>query len=137
MMNNANQQSANMTKFFIAQHHPFHNRDIWGAPFGRNLIKNFTFDNVQSAQVQDIFSSSFPSESILGIIAGHMHRWFYGSAWTRFTALNSDWTNVNEFETAACKGWFVDENFVSSFSIFEFTEDIYLNVKREYLKDKI
>jgi hypothetical protein len=111
---------ANSTRFFIAQHHPFHNRDVF-SPFGRNLIKNFTFDNVQSAKVQQVFEDSFPSDSILGVIAGHMHRWFYGDAWTRFTALDSKWMKVPEWETSACKGWEIDSDFVSAFTIWDFT----------------
>lgn len=118
----AKEDTANATKFFIAQHHPFHNRDAW-SPFGKNLIKNFTFDNVQSGMVQDVFSTSFPAESILGIVAGHMHRWFYGDAWTRFTALDSKWMKVKEWETSACKGWVIDADFIAAFTIFDFNPD--------------
>jgi len=107
------------TRFFFAQHHPYHNLEIY-SPLGRNLIKNFTFDNFQSAAVQKVFSESFPSETILGICAGHMHRWFYGDAWTRFTALDSNWMKVREWETPAAKGWVYNENFVSAFTVFDF-----------------
>jgi hypothetical protein len=112
--------TANNTRFFLAQHHPFHNLEIY-SPLGRNMIKNFTFDNVQSAAVQQVFAAaSFGPESILGVIAGHMHRWFYGDAWTRFTALDSKWMKVREWETPAAKGWVYGENFVSAFTVFDF-----------------
>lgn len=75
---------------------------------------------MQSGQVQDVFSASFGPETILGVIAGHMHRWFYGDAWTRYTALDKKWTKVSEWETSACKGWDVDADFVSAFTTFDF-----------------
>lgn len=119
----ASEPSANTTRFFLAQHHPFHNREAF-SPFGRNEVKNFTFDNVQSAAVQDVFSASnFGAESLLGVIAGHMHRWFYGDAWTRFTALDNKWMKVREWETSACKGWDIDENFLSAFTTYVFDHD--------------
>lgn len=118
----ANQPSANSTRFFLAQHHPFHNLEVY-SPLGRNMIKNFTFDNAQSAAVEQVFSSSFSPESILGVTAGRMHRWFYGDAWTRFTALDQRWMKVREWETPAAKGWVFGENFVSAFTVFDF-EDV-------------
>ena len=116
----AAQPTAKSTRFFLAQHHPFHNLEVY-SPIGRNLIKNFTFDNIQSAEVERTFSASFPPATILGVIAGHMHRWFYGDAWTRFTALDDNWMKVREWETPAAKGWVFNEDFVSAFSIFSFT----------------
>jgi 3',5'-cyclic AMP phosphodiesterase CpdA len=41
------------SKFFLFQHHPFHNVEILD-PFGQNTIYNFTFDNYQLKRVQEI-----------------------------------------------------------------------------------
>ena len=38
--------AANDTRFFLMQHHPFHNRDVLD-PFGKNREFNFTFDDKQ------------------------------------------------------------------------------------------
>lgn len=103
------------TKIFLAQHHPF-NFD----PTGKNNVKNFTFDIKQDARIQSVLESHLPVSSYLGIQAGHIHRWFNGTAFTKFTAINEDWLQFPQFETAACKGWWIDEDFTSSFQIFTF-----------------
>jgi hypothetical protein len=36
--------SGGSARYFLVQHHPFHNRDVWGGVRGTNKIKNFTFD---------------------------------------------------------------------------------------------
>lgn len=118
-MRSSSARHVNATRFFLAQHHPFHNRETF-SPLGHNEIKNFTFDYDQNTRVQSLFNTYYPAESLLGVIAGHMHRWFDGTAWTRFTAIDANWGNVHEYETSACKGWNVNEEFVSAFTVFEF-----------------
>jgi hypothetical protein len=103
------------TKMFIAQHHPF-NFD----PTGHNRLKNFTFDQAQEARVQEVLGAHFPASSFLGMQAGHIHRWFNGTAFTKWTATSEEWLSLRQFETAACKGWWIDEDFVSSIQIFTF-----------------
>jgi predicted MPP superfamily phosphohydrolase len=89
---------SNDTKYFIVQHHPFRNRDILD-PFGHNAFYNFTFDEYQDHAVQNLLQDYFPPSSLLGIQAGHMHRWFDGTAFTKFTAINNEWLQVAEYET--------------------------------------
>jgi hypothetical protein len=110
------------SKLFIVQHHPFHNRAILD-PFGNNYGFNFTFDDYQDKRVQDIFSKYFTPSSFLGVHAGHNHRWFNGTAFTHFTATSSEWETIPEWETPASKGWWLDESFVSSMTIFTFIAD--------------
>lgn len=107
-------------KIFLVQHHPFHNRDVLD-PFGQNRIYNFTFDDKQLSTVQGLLETGgFSVKNYLGVQAGHIHRWFNGKAFTKFTATNKDWMDLVEYETSACKGWFIDENFVSAFTIVDF-----------------
>jgi hypothetical protein len=105
--------------FFLMQHHPFHNRFSF-SPFGHNKIMNFTFDDVQNKRVQTVMSKHFPSSAFLGVHAGHMHRWFNGTAYTNYTALDQSWINVPEFETPASKGWWINEDYIGSFQVFSF-----------------
>jgi hypothetical protein len=107
------------TSFFIMQHHPFHNRLAF-SPFGQNKIMNFTFDDVQNKRVQAVMSRYFPSSSFLGVHAGHMHRWFNGTAFTNYTSLDESWMGVPEYETPASKGWWINENYIGSFQVFTF-----------------
>jgi len=112
--------SAPTQKIFLVQHHPFHNRDVLD-PFGRNRMYNFTFDDKQLATVQGVLGTAgFGVSNYLGVQAGHMHRWFNGHAFTSYTATSEAWLDLVEYETAACKGWFVDESFVSSFTLVDF-----------------
>lgn len=108
-----------VSKFFIMQHHPFHNRDSF-SPFGHNLFMNFTFDDKQNARVQHVLSESFTVDSFLGVHAGHMHRWFDGKAFTKFTAIDDSWLGLKEWETPASKGWWINEDFLSSTQLFTF-----------------
>jgi hypothetical protein len=108
------------TKFFIAQHHPFHNRDALD-PFGQNILFNFTFDARQDARVQEVLGAHFPVSSFLGVHAGHMHRWYNGSAFTSYTASDENWLNLRQFETPASKGWWLNEEFLGSFQVFHFS----------------
>jgi len=108
------------TRFFLIQHHPFHNRDLMD-PLGHNLYYNFTFDFNQDSTMQNLLGAYFPPSSFLGVQAGHMHRWFDGEAFTRFTAISDEWAKVPEWETSACKGWVYDADFVSAMTIFTFT----------------
>ncbi len=107
------------SKFFIFQHHPFHNWDILD-PFGHNKFYNFTFDDVQDKRVQTILSQQFHPTAFLGSQAGHNHRWFDGPAFTKYTALNEEWLVMPAYETPATKGWFFNENFTSSVQVFTF-----------------
>lgn len=43
----------NNTRYFVVQHHPFHNRDILD-PMGHNVFYNFTFDEYQDHTVQNL-----------------------------------------------------------------------------------
>lgn len=110
------------TKLFIAQHHPFHNRDILD-PFGNNLYFNFTFDKYQDRRIEEIMSKYFPVTSYLGVQAGHMHRWYNGTAFTKYTAITEGFKKLPEWETPACKGWWINEDFVSAFQVFTFVSD--------------
>jgi hypothetical protein len=138
-------------RFFLVQHHPFHNR--LAPPFHK--VKNFTFDAAQDAAVQEILSaggSRGPSD-YLGVVAGHMHRWKNNvSAFTPFTAVDDDaaataaatadestgaavaaavtadggadspWLALREYETSAAKGWWADEAYTSAITLFAFGE---------------
>jgi hypothetical protein len=106
-------------KYFIFQHHPFHNWDILD-PFGHNSFWNFTFDDTQDKRVQQVLSQHYPVSAFLGSQGGHNHRWFDGPAFTKYTALTEDWRSVPAWETPACKGWFFNEDFVSAIQIFTF-----------------
>ena len=107
-------------RVFLVQHHPFHNRDVLD-PFGKNRVYNFTFDDHQLASVQDMLGADgLTVDNYLGVQAGHIHRWFNGHAFTQFTSTNSDWLQLVEYETSACKGWFVDEQFVAAFTSVDF-----------------
>jgi hypothetical protein len=110
------------SKIFIIQHHPFHNRQILD-PFGQNIVFNFTFDDFQCKQVQNVLSTNFPASSYLGSHAGHNHRWFNGSAFTNFTAIGDEWLLLPAFETPASKGWWLNEEYVSSFQVVQFAAD--------------
>lgn len=107
------------SKFFLMQHHPFHNRFAF-SPVGQNKILNFTFDDVQNKRVQSVMSRHFPSSSFVGVHGGHFHRWFNGTAFTNYTSLDNSWLGVREYETPASKGWWVDEDHIGSFSVFSF-----------------
>mmetsp|Transcript_23265 Transcript_23265/g.31872 ORF Transcript_23265/g.31872 Transcript_23265/m.31872 type:complete len:138 (+) Transcript_23265:3-416(+) len=107
--------------FFLMQHHPFHNRDSLD-PLGHNIAFNFTFDNNQDKSVEQLLSEYFPPSAYIGSQAGHNHRWFNGTAFTRFTALSNEWMQMPAFETPACKGWYVDEDYVSSIQFFRFAK---------------
>lgn len=107
------------SKFFIMQHHPFHNRLAF-SPVGHNYIKNFTFDDTQSKEVQKVLAESFTSKAFIGVHAGHMHRWFNGTAFTKFTCLDESWLTIPEWETPASKGWFISEDYIGSIQIFAF-----------------
>lgn len=110
------------SKFFLFQHHPFHNWDILD-PFGHNKFYNFTFDDKQDKAVQSIMSTRFTVSSFLGSQAGHNHRWFDGPAFTKYTALSEEWQSLPAWETPACKGWFFNEDFTSSIQVFTFGVD--------------
>lgn len=107
------------TKIFIAQHHPF-NFD----PTGQNRFKNFTFDLDQEARIQEVLGKHLPVSSYIGMQAGHIHRWFNGTAFTKYTATTEDWLQMPQYETPACKGWYLDEDLVSSIQIFTFTSSV-------------
>ena len=109
-------------RFFIMQHHPFRNRDIWD-PYGKNEVKNFTFDDDQDKQIEQVLAAYYNVENYLGAQAGHLHRWFNGSAFTKYTAFTDSFLNFPEWETAACKGWVVDSKFLSAFSVFTFAKN--------------
>ena len=109
-------------RFFIMQHHPFRNRDIWD-PYGKNEVKNFTFDDVQDKKIEQVLASYFDVQNYLGAQAGHLHRWFNGTAFTKYTAFSDSFLTFPEWETAACKGWVVDSKFLSAFSVFTFAKD--------------
>ena len=120
-LSDVNSVSAPTQKVFLVQHHPFHNRDVLD-PFGQNRMYNFTFDDKQLATVQGILGTAgFDASNYLGVQAGHMHRWFNGHAFTSYTATSDAWLGLVEYETAACKGWFADESFVSSFTLVDFS----------------
>lgn len=106
------------TTIFIAQHHPF-NFD----PTGQNRIKNFTFDITQEHRIQQVLGEYFPVSSYLGMQAGHIHRWFNGSAFTAKTALSDEWMEFRQFETSSCKGWWINEDLVSAFQVFTFSTE--------------
>ena len=110
------------SKFFIVQHHPFHNRAALD-PFGNNYVFNFTFDDNQDKTVQKVLSAYFPPSAFLGVHSGHNHRWFNGSAFTLKTCLTNEWLSIPEWETPATKGWWLDEAYVSSMTIFTFEAD--------------
>ena len=93
----------NDTKYFIVQHHPFRNRDVLD-PMGHNVFYNFTFDEYQDYSIQTLLQDYLAPSSLLGIQAGHMHRWFDGTAFTKHTAISQEWLEVAEYETSACKG---------------------------------
>ena len=107
------------SKFFIMQHHPFHNRFSF-SPHGQNKIMNFTFDDIQNKRVQSVMARSFPCSSFLGVHAGHMHRWFNGTAFTNYTALDESWLSLREWETPASKGWYINEDYIASTQVFTF-----------------
>ena len=111
-------------------------------------VYNFTFDDRQVARLQSLLSglrhpsdflgvqvvfylfflTSSPNESLtipfeFFIKAGHLHRWYNGSAFTRFTAIDESWLALPEIETAACKGWFADEDFTGAFTMATFSRD--------------
>jgi len=116
-------EKSDTQKVFIVQHHPFHNRDVMD-PMGHNRIYNFTFDDAQLKVMQTTLSlGGFSPKNYLGVQAGHMHRWFNGHAFTKFTAQDQDWMGLVEYETSACKGWFIDETFVSAFTTVDFEYD--------------
>ena len=75
-------------RIFIMQHHPFRNRDI-ADPFGKNLLFNFTFDDKQDAQIQNLIGKYFPPSSILGSQAGHMHIWLSEPGFSPYTAISN------------------------------------------------
>lgn len=104
------------------QHHPFHSRDAWD-PFGREFFYNFTFDNHQDARVQQVLGQYWNSSAFLGVQAGHIHRWYDGTAFTKYTAIDDTWRGLKEWETSACKGWWADSDFVSAIQIFTFTQE--------------
>ena len=107
-------------KLFLVQHHPFHNRDVLD-PVGHNRVYNFTFDDKQLLTVQNILQTGgLNVKNYLGVQAGHIHRWFNGHAFTKFTATTQEWMNLIEYETSACKGWYADEQFVSSYTMIDF-----------------
>lgn len=107
-------------RIFLVQHHPFHNRDILD-PFGKNRMYNFTFDDRQLASIQTMLTTGgFSTSNYLGVQAGHIHRWFNGPAFTKFTTTSPEWLQLREYETSACKGWYIDEKFVAAFTIVDF-----------------
>jgi 3',5'-cyclic AMP phosphodiesterase CpdA len=103
------------TKMFLAQHHPFNLN-----PTGFNHLKNFTFDSYQDGRIQEVLGMYFPASSYLGMQAGHIHRWFNGTAFTKWTAISNEWLELKQYETPACKGYYLDEEWTSSFQIFTF-----------------
>jgi hypothetical protein len=123
--------------FFLVQHHPFHNRDVFGGATGLNRVKNFTFDAYQDAQVQAALEAGGKrvAGDYLGVAAGHMHRWRRNaSAFTPDTAPPSldnplasgepsAWLGLREFETSASKGWCADEEFTSAITVFTFQQE--------------
>lgn len=110
-------------RIFLVQHHPFHNREILD-PFGNNYGFNFTFDDKQDKKVQEVLGKYFQPSSFIGVHSGHNHRWFNGSAFTPFTAIDDEWLQIPEWETPASKGWWVDESFVSSMTVFTFVANV-------------
>lgn len=89
-------------------------------PYGENRVFNFTFDDQQDKKVEQLISKYLSPSQILGVQAGHNHRWFNGTAFTRYTALDDSWRSIPEFEIPACKAWAYDQSFTSAFSIFHF-----------------
>lgn len=86
LTNMASAGKSDTQKVFFVQHHPFHNRDALD-PFGHNRMYNFTFDDKQLSTVQTTLATAgFSPKNYLGVQAGHMHRWFNGHAFTKFTA---------------------------------------------------
>lgn len=50
----------------------------------------------QKAAMRTLFETYFPVEQYFGVIAGHWHRWFNGTAF-------DEWPTFRQWETAACK----------------------------------
>jgi hypothetical protein len=69
-----------------------------------------------------LLGSYFPPSAYLGYSAGHIHRWFNGSAFTPFTSLNDEWleANIPAYETPATIGWYINNDYTSSFTVFTF-----------------
>lgn len=61
-------------------------------------------------------------EAYLGVQAGHMHRWFNGTAFTKYTASKEEWLSLLEWETSACKGNWINEDYTSATSVFSFKQ---------------
>jgi hypothetical protein len=73
----------------LLQHHSF--RAPLGVP---DFIYGFSGD--QKTQVRALLSNYFPEQQYWGVIAGHWHRWFNGTAF-------DEWPTFRQWETDACK----------------------------------
>lgn len=86
-------QSGNMTvadsSIVLMQHHPFR------APLG---VPDFIYgwSSSQKKAIRAVLELAFPVEKYWGVIAGHWHRWFDGTAF-------DEWPTFRQWETAACK----------------------------------
>lgn len=109
-------------QFFIVQHHPFHNRDSLD-PFGFNVKYNFTFDKHQDFALQELLSTYYDPSAYIGSIAGHLHRWYNGTAFNKYTASSASFLRLPAYETPACKGWWIDEDFTSALQVITFVSD--------------
>lgn len=76
-------------KVTMFHHHPY--RAPTGVP---DFI--YGFSSAQKTTVANLLTSSFPKPSYWGIITGHWHRWYNG------TALDQ-WPQLIQWETEACK----------------------------------
>jgi len=82
-------QSSPNSKITMLHHHPY--RAPLGVP---DFIYGFSKEKKEA--VVDVLNAHFPRSSYWGIITGHWHRWYNG------TALDQ-WPQFVQWETEACK----------------------------------
>lgn len=82
-------KSNDQRKIIMMHHHPYR------APF---IVPDFIygFSSEQKTKVREMLLSHLPKERYIGIIAGHWHRWFDGTAF-------DEWPEFKQWETEACK----------------------------------
>lgn len=95
----------------LMQHHPFR------APL---LVPDFIygFSGKQKEAVRNLLSTYLPVERYWGVLAGHWHRWFDGTAF-------DEWPSFRQWETEACKAG-------GAISLVRVNEGRIVNIQRLY-----
>lgn len=86
----------NVSQIAFLQHHPYR-LQIYAPD------RIYGFDRTEKARIQEVLQKSMPLSNYFGVIAGHLHRFFEGTAFDE-----EGFEDFRQIETDTCKGHVTD-----------------------------